>query len=233
MVVLGQNAVLLLVSVWLNAKCDRHPSCVLPWSNVGKTKGTFLISIPMVHCMDSRAARSWRLPPKHCSNKPKHYPNEPKHYSNEPKHVSNKHLSFCLFPPQPVTSSPWEWQPSLAPPTARRPTQSSPFVMPWGCPTSRPSGSTRCRTTGTRTMSASTQTSSPSAGPSWNWSTSSNGGRSLWSMTTAQVQVQISWMIDDDDDEEDDDDQMVKDKKRYEYKLKLLLKHKQTILSVL
>lgn len=52
-------------------------------------------------------------------------------------------------------------------------------------------------------------------------------------MTTAQVQVQISWMIDDDDDEEDDDDQMVKDKKRYEYKLKLLLKHKQTILSVL
>lgn len=95
-----------------------------------------------------------------------------------------------LFPPQHVTSCPWAWRPSLAPRTARRPTRSSPSATPWACPTSRPSGSTRCRTTGTRTTSACTPTSPRWAEPSWTWCTSSSGGPSPWCTTTAQVQVQ-------------------------------------------
>lgn len=90
-----------------------------------------------------------------------------------------------------MTSFPSGWRPFLAPHTARRLMQSSPSAMLWECPTSRPSGSTKCQTTGTRTMSACTRTSPPSAEPSSTWCTSSSGERSPWSMTTAQVQVQL------------------------------------------
>lgn len=103
-------------------------------------------------------------------------------------------LTCFFFPPLPcsqhATSFPSGSQPFLAPRTARRPTRSSPSATLWGSPTSRPSGSTRCPTTGTRTTSASTPTSPLSAEPSWTWCTSSSGERSLWCMTTAQVQVQ-------------------------------------------
>ena len=99
---------------------------------------------------------------------------------------------FYSPPPQPVTNYLWGWQPSLAPPTALRPTQSSPSATRWACPTFRPNGSTRCQITGTRTTSASTQTSPPWARPYWTWSISSSGGLSLLSTTTAQVQVQLS-----------------------------------------
>ncbi len=98
---------------------------------------------------------------------------------------------FRLLSYQHVISFPLEWQPFLAPHTARRPTQSNPSAMLWECPTSRPSGSIKYQTTGTRTMSACTPTSPPSAEPSSTWCTSSSGGQSLWSMTTAQVQVQL------------------------------------------
>lgn len=82
------------------------------------------------------------------------------------------------------------WRPFLAPHTARQLTRSSPSAMLWEFPTSRPSGSIRCQTTGTRTMSAYTLTSPPSAEPFSTWCTSSSGEQSPWSMTTAQVQVQ-------------------------------------------
>ena len=72
------------------------------------------------------------------------------------KYNRNKNLTLLLLPDQHVTSSPSGWRPSLAPRTARRPMPSSPSATPWECPTSRPSGSTRCRTTGTRTTSACT-----------------------------------------------------------------------------
>lgn len=78
----------------------------------------------------------------------------------------------------------------MAPHTARQLTRSSPSAMLWECPTSRPSGSIRCQTTGTRTMSAYTLTSPPLAEPFSTWCTSSSGEQSPWSMTTAQVQVQ-------------------------------------------
>lgn len=89
-----------------------------------------------------------------------------------------------------MTNFLWGWRPSLVPLTVPRPMRSSPFAMPWGCHTSRPSGSTRYRTTETSSTSASIQTSPPSAGPSWTWSTSSSGRRSLWFMTTALVRSQ-------------------------------------------
>lgn len=68
--------------------------------------------------------------------------------------------------------------------------RSSPFATPWGCHTSRPSGSTRYRTTEMSSTLACIQTSLPSAGPSWTWSTSSSGRQSLWSMMTALVRQQ-------------------------------------------
>lgn len=98
-------------------------------------------------------------------------------------------LWLLLF--QHVTSCPSAWQPSLGPHTARRPTQSNPSAMLWECPTSRPSGSIKCQTIGTRTMLAYTLTSPPSVEPSSTLCTSSNGEQSLWCMTTAQVQVQL------------------------------------------
>lgn len=97
---------------------------------------------------------------------------------------------FLCCSNQHVISFPSAWRPFLAPHTARRPMPSSPSATLWACLTSRPSGSTRCPTTGIPIMSACTPTSRPSAEPSWTWCTSSSGGRSLSFMTTAQVQVQ-------------------------------------------
>lgn len=90
-----------------------------------------------------------------------------------------------------MISFPLGWRPFLAPHTARQPMQSSLSAMLWECPTSRPSGSIKCQTTGTHTLSACTPTSPPSVEPSSTWCTSSSGEQSLWCMTTAQVQVQL------------------------------------------